>query len=152
MNRWHWTTDPWRTFFDIGKVQDEMDRLLGAVEHAVNLRSVPRGTMPTMNVYENTEGVLVRAELPDVEKDSLELSLTDGVLTVKGERSGPELGSSHTVHRRERTHGSFVRSLSLPVPVDPDSCEATLKDGVLEVRMVKSSSARPRQITVNEKS
>lgn len=136
------------SFFDIGKIHDEMDRLFGSFERSVGLRSVPRGTFPPMNVYEDTESLIITAEVPGVDPASLDLSITGDVVTLKGERLVPELPEKSTVHRSERAFGSFVRSLSLPVPADPESCEATYENGVLKVHVVKAAVARPKQITV----
>ncbi|MEW6742663.1 MAG: Hsp20/alpha crystallin family protein [Planctomycetota bacterium] len=152
MVAFRWSSDPWSSFFDMTRIQDEMDRFFGAVERAVGLRSVPRGTFPTMNVYEESDSVLVTAEVPGVQASELDLNITGDVMTLRGERSPPEIGEKQTVHRQERAFGKFVRSLSLPVPVDPESTEATYENGVLKVRMMKAAVARPKRITVKSNS
>ena len=92
------------------------------------------------------------AELPGVEEQDIDVSLEDGVLTIRAERRGEEPGEQpvEAGGRRyvERTFGSFRRRFSLPAEVDADAIEATLRKGVLDVRLPKAQSAQPRKISV----
>jgi HSP20 family protein len=103
---------------------------------------------PTVNVWEEGEHLHLEAELPGLDLKDLEIYVTGGnELTIKGRRqqAAPEKG---VWHRRERSSGEFVRSLTLPYPVNADNVEARLDSGVLHVTLAKHESARPRKIPV----
>jgi HSP20 family protein len=106
------------------------------------------GGYPAMNVWDNGEQVFVEAELPGLKLDDLEIYVTGGnQLTLKGERKPftPEKG---VWHRQERGFGSFVRTLTLPYPVNADKVDARFENGVLLIKLAKHESAKPRKITV----
>lgn len=104
-------------------------------------------TFPTLNVWDDGQRLCAEAEVPGFKMDDLEVSVTGDQLTIKGRReSKTENGTSF--HRRERRTGEFTRTLTLPVDVDADKVEATLKDGVLTVVMPKAEAALTRKIKV----
>jgi len=103
---------------------------------------------PAVNVWEEGEHVFVEAELPGLDLKDLEIYVTGGnQLTVKGERKQktPEKG---LWHRQERGFGNFVRTLALPFAVDADKVDARFENGVLQVKLAKHESAKPRKIQV----
>jgi HSP20 family protein len=103
---------------------------------------------PALNVWEDNESVHLEAELPGLDLKDLEIFVTGGnQLTIKGERriKTPEKGAWH---RQERASGPFVRTLTLPLPVNSDKVEARLENGVLMIDLAKHESARPRKIPV----
>lgn len=105
-------------------------------------------SFPTVNIWEENDQLHVEAELPGLDLKDLEIYVTAGnELTFKGTRQVqvPERGAWH---RRERTAGEFVRTLSLPYPVDEEKVEARLEQGVLHVTLAKHASAKPRKIPV----
>lgn len=103
---------------------------------------------PSLNVWEDGDALLVEAELPGLNFEDIEIFVTgQNQLTLKGERKAPEVTKS-AVHRQERDFGSFVRSLTLPFPVDDAKVEARLENGVLTVRLPKHEAARPRKIEI----
>jgi HSP20 family protein len=105
-------------------------------------------SFPAVNVWEEGDQLHVEAELPGLDLKNIEIYVTSGnELTLKGQRqlNVPERGAWH---RRERTSGEFIRTLTLPYPVDPDKVEAKLENGVLHVTLAKHASARPRKIPV----
>lgn len=107
------------------------------------------GLFPPVNIYENGEGYLVRAEIPGASKDDLDISVKADQLTIRGERKLHAADSSASYHRREREGGQFRRVVSLPKPVDAERIAAQYKDGVLEVRLPLVPEAQPRKIHVN---
>lgn len=107
------------------------------------------GVFPPVNVFENGEAYLVRAEIPGVSKESLDVSVKGDELTLRGERKIDSAEPSAAYHRRERSAGSFRRVLTLPKPVDGERISATYKNGVLEVVLPFVPEAKPRKITVN---
>ncbi|GIW44319.1 MAG: heat-shock protein Hsp20 [Candidatus Binatia bacterium] len=106
--------------------------------------------VPAVDVYEEGDDLVVKAELPGLTKDQIDISLTDKTLTIKGEKQRSEEVKEKDYYRSERTFGSFTRTITLPVEVKADAATATLKDGVLEIRLPKTEEPgkRPRKIEV----
>lgn len=105
-------------------------------------------TMPNMDVIDRENEVVVRAEVPGVNKDDLDVSLTESAITVKGTMHRDETEEEGDFHRREMSRGSFTRTVSLPSEVDDAKAKASFKDGVLEITLPKVESAKRRTITV----
>lgn len=103
-----------------------------------------------MDFYEDREQLILKAELPGVNKDDLELSLHDGVLTLAGERREEKSLENSEVHRSERFLGKFQRSFTLPAAVDAAKVQASFKDGMLTVTLPKAEEAKPKHIEVKE--
>ncbi len=106
--------------------------------------------VPAVDVYEEGEDIVVKAELPGLAKDQIDVHLTDKTLTIKGEKQRTEEVKDKDYYRSERTFGSFTRTITLPVEVRADAASATLKDGILEIRLPKTEEPgkRPRKIEV----
>ncbi len=130
-------------FDELRRLQREMDRLFG------QLGTLPRArpVFPLVNIYDNGETFLLRAEIPGVDPKALDVTATGDTVTITGERplEEPE-GASY--HRRERDHGTFSRSIKLPEPIDPGKIKASYKNGVLEVRVPRAAEAKPRKVKV----
>lgn len=105
------------------------------------------GTMPALNLWEDEANLYAELEVPGLKMEDLELTVTGNELTIRGEREAFEQ-EGVTQHRREREVGHFSRVIRLPVDVDADKVEATLKHGVLTITLPKAQSARPRKIEV----
>jgi HSP20 family protein len=104
---------------------------------------------PSVDIRETEDALLVQAELPGIDKKDVKVEVHNGVLTISGERRYEKDVNEHHVHRVERAYGSFSRSFSLPVNIDGDKVEAHMKDGVLEVRLPKHESARPKSVEIH---
>lgn len=104
--------------------------------------------MPNIDVVDRDNEILVRAEVPGVDKKDLTISLTDNLLTIKGESKSEKKEEKGDYHRREISSSAFARSFTLPGSVDSAKAEASLKDGVLEVKLPKAESSRKRNIEV----
>ena len=139
----------WDPFPAMRHVQREMDRLFGR-DMPGESRRVGGGTYPPVNVLNGPDDIVVQCEIPGVDREDLDLSITGETLVVKGTKQ-PPVGEEDTVrfHRRERGYGQFNRTIVLPDRVDPDAIEAKLEAGILTIRLPKSDAARPKQITVN---
>lgn len=134
----------------LSRLRDDMDRLFDRA-----LADIPTGlaglvspaTFPAVNVWEDGNNVYAEAELPGVSMKDVEVSVVGNELTLKGERKG---GASEgiTYHRRERGAGAFSRVFHLPVDIEADRVEATMRDGVLLVTMPKAAAAKPRKVEV----
>lgn len=104
---------------------------------------------PTVDVYEEKDDIVVKAELPGIDKDNIKVNLTDHTLTIKGEKKKEEEVNQENYYRCERSYGSFVRTVELPGEVHADKVKASFKNGILEVRMPKTEQAKVKEIKVN---
>ena len=134
-------------FDEVERMRRELDRLSGDYTGSV-FRLPTAGVFPLVNVTEDPDNYYVRAELPGVKTDELDISVTGETLTLSGERKLPEESDKSSYHRREREAGSFSRVISLPARLDVDKVKAHAEDGVLTVVLPKAESAKPRQIAV----
>ncbi len=136
--------DPFR---ELENLQRRMDRLFQA---ALGWEPFPRrgGVYPLVNISEDHDHFYVRAELPGVRPEDLDITIKDHQLILRGERKIPTEEKNITYHRRERESGFFRRAVRLPGPVNPDKVEAVSKDGVLTITLAKPEEIKPRQITV----
>lgn len=103
---------------------------------------------PKIDVLDHETEVLVRAELPGVEKQDIDVSVSENMLTLKGKTRREEKIEKDNYFRAEISQGSFLRSVYLPVEVDSDRASASLKDGILEIRLPKVESAKRKSIQV----
>lgn len=103
---------------------------------------------PLCDIYEEGENILVKAELPGVEKNDIDVQVENNVLTLRGERKREKEVKSENLYRTERFYGSFTRSFTLPVSVNTEKIHAEYKDGVLHVTLPKVDEAKPRKIKV----
>ena len=108
-----------------------------------------RDWAPAVDIREEDDRFLLIADIPGVKRDEVEITLEDGVLTIKGERQTGTEETREGFHRKERVHGSFLRQFTLPDTVNPDSISATFTDGVLEIGIPKQAKPEPRKISVN---
>ena len=147
LRRWN---DVWadfdRTFTWMDTLRRQMDRAWDEpISSGWDLRS-SRG-FPVTNLHDTGDAYLVRAEVPGLSDKDVKVEVNQDVLTISGKREGnaPE---GYTVHRRERAPVQFSRSFSFPTPVDMEKVGASVKNGVLTVRLAKAAEAQPRQIAV----
>lgn len=105
--------------------------------------------VPSLDVSESADDLVIVAELPGVAKDDVKVTLHDGVLTISGEKKKADVPEGSRRHRVERVSGTFTRSLELPVPVNASAVSAEMKDGILRIVVPKAEEARPREIRVN---
>ena len=103
---------------------------------------------PAVDIYEAGDDIIVKAEVPGIDKDEVAVEVKDGILTLRGERKFEKEEKEENYHRIERSYGTFVRSFALPSSVDPEKVNAALKDGVLEVKLSKKEQAKPRKVKV----
>ncbi|MBN1506941.1 MAG: Hsp20/alpha crystallin family protein [Sedimentisphaerales bacterium] len=140
--------DRWFPFFDVGKTLEEMDRMFGQMGQPLDLRSVPRGTFPAVNVYEQGDGIVLMAEVPGVKPEQLDLSVLGDAVTLTGKREQEKLPDGQRFCRRERPMGSFTRTVTLPDAINPDSVRAEYNNGVLTVHMEKAEQAKAKKIAI----
>jgi HSP20 family protein len=139
----------WSPFRDLLGIQQEVNRLFedlmsrraeGGAEGAV--------WVPAVDVSETDDAINVKVEAPGVGKDDFKISVTNNVLTVRGEKRMEKETSEENYHRVERVYGSFYRALELPTMVQADKVKANYKDGVLSIVLPKSEEVKPKEIAV----
>lgn len=105
---------------------------------------------PVMDLYEDKDNIVVKAELPGLDKNDIEVNITGNTLTLKGEKRKEEAVRDEDYYFSERNYGSFVRTMDLPSDIVPEQVKANFKNGVLEIRMPKTPEAKSksRQIKI----
>ena len=132
-------------FDDFERIRREMSRFLDRVPGPSDAPG--SGVFPAVNVTQDSANFYVRAELPGVKASDLDVTALNRTLTIGGERkAAEEKGVSY--HRRERAHGAFSRSVTLPADFDNEKVGARFVNGVLTVTLPKPAAAKPRQISV----
>ncbi|HXH64186.1 MAG TPA: Hsp20/alpha crystallin family protein [Mariprofundaceae bacterium] len=134
---------PWR---ELESMQRHLSRVLDDSSLAPGMEE--GHWLPAVDIRETADAIVVHAELPGIDKKDVKVDVKDGVLTISGERKYEKDVKEENVHRIERSYGSFSRSFSLPTHVDVDKVQARLEDGVLEVRLPKTETAKPKSIDV----
>lgn len=140
--------DQWFPFFDVAKTLEEMDRAFGRMGRPLGLRSVPRGTFPAINVYQQDDTVVLTAEIPGADPQKLDLTVQNDSVTLHGERPEQDASNGTRFYRKERPAGAFTRTVTLPEAINPDSVQAEYRDGVLRIRMEKADAAKARKIAI----
>jgi HSP20 family protein len=107
----------------------------------------PASSFPAVNVWEDEKNLYAEAEIPGIRMEDLDVSVIENELILKGERK-VTADEKATFHRRERGVGTFSRVFRLPVDIDADRVEATLRDGVLQITLPKAEAAKPRKVEV----
>ena len=138
----------WDPFRELTTLQNRMNRLFGdTLSHGTGENSF-QTWVPAVDIFERGDDLVLRAELPGVDKDGLDLRVEGNVLTLHGERRRDDSVSEESYHRVERSYGSFTRSFTLPNTVDGTRIEANYRDGILEVVLPKAEDALPKRIEV----
>lgn len=106
---------------------------------------------PLVDIYETSENIVVRAEIPGMKKEDIEINVTDNVLTIKGEKKQEKKMQNEDYHRIECSYGTFQRSFSLPKAIKADNVTATYKDGVLMITIPKAEEVKTKKIQISAK-
>ncbi len=132
--------DRWNPFAEISRLQDEV------VNRWTDRRQM--AFQPLVDIFEDKDAIFVRAELPGVKADDVNINVENNVLTLTGERKLDNDENREGYHRIERAYGNFTRSFQLPNTVDAQHIEASLTDGVLSLRLPRRAETQPRRIEV----
>ncbi len=141
----------WDPFRELAAMQERINRVFGEAyarrpEDDIMLRG---DWIPPVDIFENEKGeVVIKAELPGLRKEEIDLRVENNTLTIRGERKRQTEVKEEQYHRVERTYGSFSRSFALPGTVDNGRVSADYRDGVLTVVLPLKEEAKPRQIQV----
>ena len=140
----------WNPLHDMGTNQERLSRILDNFYGRSQEDLTRSAWVPAVDIYSNGQHELVlKAELPELKEEEIDLTVEDNMLTLRGERKVDAEVTEDQFHRIERSYGSFVRTFSLPPTVDAGKVNAQYKDGVLTVRLPLREEAKPKQIKVH---
>jgi len=137
--------NPWAEFERIRRGLDELSQNL-VNEGKMHIHAT---VYPPLNMYENKEALIIKAELPGVRVEELDISVEGDTLTLQGKRTTREKEETTSYHRREIESGNFSRAIALPTKIDLDKIAATLNDGILTITLTKAEEVKPRQIRIS---
>jgi HSP20 family protein len=139
----------WEPLRELGTLQTEMNRLFNTVfDSPGGSGATMRRWMPAMDLLEVDDHFVLRADLPGMGEEDVNIELEDSTLTISGERKAEHESKQEGFYRVERASGAFQRSLTLPKGVDPEAVTARFDRGVLEVRIPKPEERKPRKIAI----
>jgi HSP20 family protein len=151
LTRW----EPFKTQWDPFKELEEMEKRLSTwLRHPAVRRDSDKEALtvaewsPLVDISEDEKEYLIKAEIPEMKKEDIKISVEDNVLSISGERKYEKDEKGKKYHRVERAYGSFLRSFTLPDDADGSKVGAEYKDGVLKVHLPKSEKAKPKTIEV----
>ncbi len=139
----------WDPFRELEDMSNRLNRVFGtnALRGGQEHMALP-DWQPSVDISESAEAFHITAELPQVKKEDIKVSVDNRVLTLKGERHQEKESKDKRYHRVERSYGSFMRTFALPDNVDEAKVKADIKDGVLDVTLPKMEQARPRSVDI----
>lgn len=132
--------------FDL--LQDQIDRVFDRFSNWSG--GIPGSFAPSMEVAETPQALEITTELPGLSEEDVEISVADGVLTIRGEKKEEKEETKKTYRLVERSYGSFERSLALPRSVDTGAVKATMDKGILKIVLPKSAEAQAQQIKIDK--
>ena len=141
----------WDPFRELEEVSDKLNRLVSrpAVRgENRNETMTVADWIPTVDISETEDEYLIKADLPEVKREDVKITVQERILTIQGERAQEREERGKRYHRVERTYGNFARSFTLPDYVDDTKVTAEFKDGVLKLHLPKSEKAKPKAIEV----
>ncbi len=140
----------WEPFRDLLSLQERMNRFYDqSLRTAATPSEEQLGTWaPSVDIYETEKEIVLRADLPGIKLEDVDIRVENNVLTVRGERKFEKDVKQDSYHRVERVYGSFARTFTLPNTVNAEKIHATYEQGVLQILMPKREEARPKQIKI----
>jgi HSP20 family protein len=143
----------WEPVAELGTIQNEMNRLFNTLFEQPNPTgrdgAAGRRWIPAMDLVETEDQYVLRADLPGLADEDVNVQLEDNVLTISGERKIEQHTEREGYYRLERGFGGFSRALTLPEGIDPDGVQAHFDRGVLEIRIPKPAQKKPRQVQIS---
>ena len=133
---------------EMDQLQREMNRLFDATSKE-RVFSAP--SYPAVNIWTNDDGQLISAEMPGVHPEDIDIDVTGDALSISGERKPDKVAEEAHFHRRERTYGSFSRTIQLPFIADTNKVEASFINGILMISLPRAEADKPKKITVKSK-
>lgn len=140
----------WDPFKEMLRMEERMNRLFGDnfLRPTLGEREVTGEWLPAVDIYEDAEGVVIKAELPEMDMKDIDVKIEDNTLRIRGERKLEREDKKDNYHRIERYYGSFSRSFALPSAVDQEKVKAAYDRGVLRITLPKKEEIKPRKIKI----
>ena len=139
----------WEPFGDLVSLREAMDRLFeDSLVRPSRLFAEAWAEGLAVDMYQTDNDVVIKASLPGVKQEEVDITITGDTLTIKGETKAEEEVKRENYFRQERRYGAFSRSVSIPVPVRGDKAEATFRDGVLTITLPKAEEVKPKRISI----
>ncbi len=140
----------WDPFRDLATLRERMNRLF---EEAYTSRGEEKDLVastwnPSVDIFETENELVLKAELPGVDEDDIEIKIEDSTITLKGDRKFEKETKEENYHRIERSYGSFYRSFTLPRNIDQDKIKAESENGILKVTMPKKAELKPKKVKI----
>lgn len=132
-------TTPWR---DLYRLKNEMNKVFSDYQPRTSTE------YPAVNIWSSADDALLTAEVPGIDAQNIDLSVSGDTVTLKGELTPEELKEDEGYNRQERTYGKFARSIKLPFVVDNSEVEAECKNGILRIKLPKTEDAKQKKITI----
>jgi HSP20 family protein len=141
----------WEPFDGLGRIQSRINEFFEEAFGRARAfpTSVASAWYPPVDILESRDSYLIRAELPGMKKEDINLEFRDGAITLSGERKFEEPAVGVEYHRAERVTGKFLRSFDLPQGIKEEDMRATYRDGILEIHVPKADEARAKQIAIS---
>lgn len=140
-----WPRSPFR---ELERFEREMAEMFGPLARRFPWSWDERGWTPAVDMIDRKDEVVVKADLPGLEDRDIEVSVQDGMLTIRGQRRQEKVETGEEYYYCERVAGAFARTLALPAGVDQDRIRATFTKGVLEIHLPKTKEAKGRKIDI----
>jgi HSP20 family protein len=140
----------WPGFGRLTDLREEIDRLFESpLAECARTSNLLSGWIPALDLYEDKDNLYVKAELPGMKREEIDVSLHEGSLSVSGERKSEQKHEDAEVYRAERFFGRFQRTVTLPTTVAAEKVKAQYQDGILTITLPKTEEAKPKHIDVN---
>jgi HSP20 family protein len=140
----------WDPIRELDSLQGDMNRLFDRFFDRPGNGGASRRWIPAMDLVEKGDRLELRADLPGMSEDDVDIEIKDGVLTISGERKAEEEETREGYRRVERAFGSFIRSVTLPETVDPNDVKADFENGVLEIEIPKPKESEPTRVQIGK--
>ena len=137
---------------ELFSLQNRINRMFDEFYYPLNMSDSDLGSWkwsPKADIYEKDDGIVIKAELPGVDKNDVEIDLNDRILKIKGERKSDSEIKDENYYRKETSFGKFERAFTLPVDVNSDQIKAEYKDGLLKIEIPKPEGQKPKQISIH---
>ena len=145
----------WDPFRDLMTIQERMNRLFDQTLSKTRVDDEEGLTAstwsPAVDIFETADSIVLKAELPGVSRENIDIQVRDNAMTLKGERRFEREVKDENYLRIERSYGAFQRGFNLPAMIQQDKIKAVFKDGVLEVTLPKAEEAKPKQVKIEVK-
>jgi len=134
-------------FADISRMKHQLDRIFDEAAHGQRGQEGGRVWRPAVDLFEDADALTLKIDLPDVDREKIDVQLTGEELVIRGERAAAVPAGGACLHS-ERPYGQFHRALRVNIPVQHDGVEAAYRDGVLTVRLPKAETVKPRKVAI----